>query len=399
MGNIKYIFLVIRSLLVNLLKSKYKWMLFLYLIWLYRVEFVAADNGGLAKGAQVVTIGGMLLLVMRYKRGIINYVYNRTNVATQSLVILYTYALISTLWAFIPSFAFFLSLQNLVIICILVWLFLYQRSFKKMEQAFLIGGTSILLLESILCRIINGMDLFVHHLVTGSTSALLLSYCIAEIFNKAMVEKERERLLKGIATICVIILITSTSSGANASALFGFGVACLFSRKWVYAVMLLFVSVILYVYPEAMDYIMGMIMNGKSQETVRTANGRQYLWEILLKLAAQRPVLGWGYACIERAVTQQGFLAMDAHNNYLGIYGSLGIVGCVLFGYHLLVQTVHAYKNRARPGYLGLLCATCCAILNGYSYGFLSGKACSITVVYFMLVVLSFTYSRALRYE
>ena len=35
----------------------------------------------------------------------------------------------------------------------------------------------------------------------------------------------------------------------------------------------------------------------------------------------------------------------------------------------------------------------------GYSYGFLSGKACSMTIIYFAAVVMMFTLSRISRYE
>ena len=90
-------------------------------------------------------------------------------------------------------------------------------------------------------------------------------------------------------------------------------------------------------------------------------------------------------------------MASDAHNNYLGIYGSLGIIGCAFLGLQFLSTMLYSFKRRMKCGYLGIFAATCCAILNGYSYGFLSGKACSITVIY--LVVLSFTYSRVNYYD
>lgn len=41
------------------LKSKYRWLLILFILWLYRVDFISADGGGLAKTLQVVTLFGM----------------------------------------------------------------------------------------------------------------------------------------------------------------------------------------------------------------------------------------------------------------------------------------------------------------------------------------------------
>ena len=51
-------------------------------------------------------------------------------------------------------------------------------------------------------------------------------------------------------------------------------------------------------------------------------------------------------------------------------------------------------KYRMKAGYIGLISAFACAMLNGYSYGFLSGKACSITIIYMSLIVLTFFYSK-----
>jgi hypothetical protein len=112
------------------IRGKYKWLLILFFLWLYRVDFVAADGGGLAKALQVVTIFGMLMIVQSNRRSIINYTYTKTNGAVKSLVVLYTYALISTLWALIPTFAFFLSFQNLVLLFLLVWMFTRIDNFK-----------------------------------------------------------------------------------------------------------------------------------------------------------------------------------------------------------------------------------------------------------------------------
>lgn len=132
---------------------------------------------------------------------------------------------------------------------------------------------------------------------------------------------------------------------------------------------------------------------------IESATGRTELWETMMDLADQKPLFGWGFACIERAATAFGDKASpDAHNNYIGIYGSLGYVGIILLIYHYCTNVIYLLKRRSRIGCLGLLAAASCSMLNGYSYGFLSGKACSITVIYFMIVVLSFYYTRVKYY-
>lgn len=390
---IGYLKSLFQSLAV-VLHSKYKWLLILFVLWLYRVDFISADGGGLAKGLQVITIFGLLYLVLSNKKSIVSYAYNRTNLPVQSVLWLYTYAVISTLWALIPTFAFFLSFQNVVLIFVLLWVISLARDFIQMEKFLLIFSVLVTLFEVVCIRILNSPTLFIHYLSGGSAAAICIAYSVGELLANHRLNKERKKLLKNTLLISLFILVTSTSSGANASAVFGFIVALFLSGKFLYALLLLCFGLFLYLNPHLIETLILMVMPGKTLDSLQSSSGRTALWDILYELAAQKPLFGWGYACIERAVTQTGFMASDAHNNYLGIYGSLGIVGCIFLAIQMLSSVVYALQRRMRPGYVGLTCAFCCAILNGYSYGFLSGKACSITVIYFCLVILTFTYSK-----
>lgn len=390
---IGYLKSLFQSLAV-VLHSKYKWLLILFVLWLYRVDFISADGGGLAKGLQVITIFGLLYLVLSNKKSIVNYAYNRTNLPVQSVLWLYTYAVISTLWALIPTFAFFLSFQNVVLIFVLLWVISLARDFIQMEKFLLIFSVLVTLFEVVCIRILNSPTLFIHYLSGGSAAAICIAYSVGELLANHRLNKERKKILKNTLLISLFILVTSTSSGANASAVFGFIVALFLSGKFLYALLLLCFGLFLYLNPHLIETLILMMMPGKTLDSLQSSSGRAALWDILYELAAQKPLFGWGYACIERAVTQTGFMASDAHNNYLGIYGSLGIVGCIFLAIQMLSSVVYTLQRRMRPGYVGLTCAFCCAILNGYSYGFLSGKACSITVIYFCLVILTFTYSK-----
>lgn len=390
---IGYLKSLFQSLAV-VLHSKYKWLLILFVLWLYRVDFISADGGGLAKGLQVITIFGLLYLVLSNKKSIVSYAYNRTNLPVQSVLWLYTYAVISTLWALIPTFAFFLSFQNVVLIFVLLWVISLARDFIQMEKFLLIFSVLVTLFEVVCIRILNSPTLFIHYLSGGSAAAICIAYSVGELLANHRLNKERKKLLKNTLLISLFILVTSTSSGANASAVFGFIVALFLSGKILYALLLLCFGLFLYFNPHLIETLILMMMPGKTLDSLQSSSGRAALWDILYELAAQKPLFGWGYACIERAVTQTGFMASDAHNNYLGIYGSLGIVGCIFLAIQMLSSVVYALQRRMHPGYVGLTCAFCCAILNGYSYGFLSGKACSITVIYFCLVILTFTYSK-----
>ena len=101
-------------------------------------------------------------------------------------------------------------------------------------------------------------------------------------------------------------------------------------------------------------------------------------------------MFGWGFACAERVVSVKGtVLSPDAHNNYIGFYGSLGYAGCVLAALHFVTSLFSFFKNSAMV----------VALVNGYSYGFLSGKACVITIAYFAIIVAGYHFKRAQRLE
>ena len=191
-------------------------------------------------------------------------------------------------------------------------------------------------------------------------------------------------------------MVTSTSSGANAAAIFGFALACLFGGKVLWAALIMAGALFLLLNQDMITEIILTLNPGKTLEMIESGNGRETIWAALMENAKQRPILGWGFACIERTASNvlQDQILSDAHNNYIGMYGSLGIVGLTLFVFHLIASAFTAFKNKVKPGYLGVFAAIAAAAVNSYSYGFLSGKGCSITVVYFALIVLTYYYRK-----
>lgn len=374
-------------------------LIILFFLWLYRIDFIVADSGGLAKGLQVVTLFGMLVYLIIKKSNIFILGLHNSNMAIKSLIIIYTLALISTLWAYIPSFSFFLSLQNLVMIFLIIYLFSINKSFKKKERCFVLGLSSIILFEAITTRVITPSGLFVHFLSAGSTAALLLSYSFAELINNKVNDKERVMYLKGSIVISTIVLITSTSSGANASAVFGLAVALFFSRHKVYAIIMVLIGILLYLNQHFIEDILLFLMPGKTMESIESGTGRINIWNEIYELAAQKPWLGWGFACIERVLSKFGQTVVDAHNNFIGFYGSLGIVGLSIYIYHCISAFIFMFKRKFRIGFSGLFAALCCVTLNGYSYGFLSGKTCSITIGYIAIIILAYSYSKCYKYS
>ena len=374
-------------------KSKFKYMLLLFALWLYRIDFMPDTGGGMAKVVQIVALVGLFYMMKKYRSGIVGYSFARTNLAAKSCLWLYVYGVISTLWAFMPSMAFFMAFQNVVMLMLMVWYFSMFRDFRSMERGFIVFTLSMVLFESICSRIWNP-SLMIHFLGGASSSALCFVYSSSE-WMRAQDEK-RKHFLKYAMILSFVLMVTSTSSGANASALFGFALACLFAGKVLWAALIMGGTLFLLLNQDMITEIILTLNPGKTMEMIESGNGRETIWAALMENAKQRPILGWGFACIERTASDvlPGQILSDAHNNYIGMYGSLGIVGLTLFVFHLIVSAFTAFKNKVKPGYLGVFAAIAAAAVNSYSYGFLSGKGCSITVVYFALIVLTYYYRK-----
>ena len=384
-----------------ILKSKYKWVILLFFLWSYRVGYMPNSEGGLPRVLQIGCLAGMTLLFCQYRPGILGFTLNRTNAPVKSIYILYLYATLSALWSIMPMFSAYLALQNIVLLCGLTWLYTSGRTFVGVERSFLFFTLSIILFDAVCRRVfIENGAIFTHHLTNGSTSAMLVSYCVAELWGMKRKDVVRRQLLRGMLILGLVFLVTSTSSGANASTVFGIAVAAFLSGKTLLYLTLFSGAGFLYLFQDKIDTLILLIMPGKTREIVESATGRAALWDIMMELAAQKPIFGWGYACIERAATLTGRIeSPDAHNNYLGLYGSLGYVGSAIAYISFAITLVNSWKRKLRPGFKGIIATFCCALLNGYSYGYLTGKACNITVVFFSLVVLTYCYSRVTIYD
>lgn len=351
---------------------------------------MTSDTGGMAKALQVFSIFGLFLFTLKSKSNFINFTLRKFNPALKSILWLYLFAVISTLWAYSPTFAFFLSFQNIVLIFVLFYIFSRLSDFKSMEKAFVFIAMFCLLFEAILIRIIYSPNFFVHCLPAGSTAAACISYCIGELLTIRKTDKQRKDFLKGAIVLSAIVLITSTSSGANISAVIGISIALFISGKAIYASPLLLAALFIYFNPSLYEPILLFLMPGKTMEIIEIGNGRETIWNAIIAVTMKQPMYGWGFACGERVAGDSiNWNLSDAHNNYLGLFGGLGFIGVGLFIIHQIITTTFLFFKRYRIGHTGLFCAFCCASINGYSYGYMSGKACSITVTYFAILVFS----------
>ena len=126
-------------------------------------------------------------------------------------------------------------------------------------------------------------------------------------------------------------MFTSTSGGANASAALGIAIAFVVSGKIVWGLIIAIVGALLMLNDALFDKIFVMLMQGKSERDIQSATGRTAIWEAMMPLANEKPLWGWGYAAMERLMTDRNIMRLtDVHSNFYGAYGGTGIIGLVL---------------------------------------------------------------------
>lgn len=394
----KSIFVLLKEIwkgCVALLKSKYKWMLVFFVIWVYRVSCMPAGAGGLAQGLQILTTFGLLFLAIRANSKSVSSALFHAKMPNTTMTGYLLLALVSTLWSYKPMLSFFMSLEKLVFMIALFAVFSKFKTFQNAERTFVYLMVGMLVFNGIATRVMGYQGWIGHDLQQGSCAAMCFSYCCGEYLAKKTKDRARYKMLMASMLISVFFLAISTSGGANASAALGFGVALLVCGKFVWGILLLAFGGALYVFKDLAGDIFSFLMAGKSEDDIKSSTGRTAIWEVVDELGAEKPYLGWGYAAMERYITDIGIMPLtDLHSNYYGSYGSTGIVGLGLLIIHHVCAMLYTFGKRLKPGYVGLLSAISCGTLNGYSYGFLSGKTAIITVVYLAVLMMAFIYSR-----
>ena len=377
------------------LKSRYKWLFIFFVLWVYRVSCMPADGGGIARGLQIVTTFGMLFLAIRMRKNSISSALFKSQIPNQTMTWYLLLALLSTLWSYVPMLSFFMAFEKLAFMVVLFAVFSQFHTFENAERMFVYMMVGMLVFNGIATRVAGYQAWIGHDLQQGSCAAMCFSYCCGEWLAKKTMDKNRYRMLKGAMLISVFFLVISTSGGANASAALGFGVALLVCGKFVWGMLLLLMGGAIYFFKDLGEDMFKFLMAGKSEGDIKSSTGRTAIWEIVDELGAQKPYFGWGYAAMERYITDKGPMPLtDLHSNYYGSYGSTGLVGLALLIIHHVSAILYTFGKRLKPGYVGLLSAICCGTLNGYSYGFLSGKTAIITIVYFAVLMMAFIYTK-----
>ena len=377
-----------------LIQSPARWMLLMYVLWVYRVSCMPAVAGGFAQILQIGTLVGMLYFAYTWNTKCVSMGLFRTGGAVLTFVFYLLLGVLSTVWSYKPDFTLFMSIEKLAFLAIFFSLLTIPQTFLATEKFFVFLMLGTLTFNWFAPRLAGYQNLLMaHDLQEGSCAAMCLSYCFGELLSRKVVTERRLAMLRWVAILSIFFMFTSTSGGANASAAFGVAIAFVVSGKMAWAFAFALGGSLLLLNDTLFDRIFDALMQGKSDRDVQTATGRTAIWDALMPLANEKPMLGWGYAAIERLMTDSGIMRLtDTHSNFYGSYGGMGIIGLILLILHHVTSAIVSIRRLMKPGFAGILCALACATMNGYSYGFLAGKTAIITVFYAAFVMLTFVY-------
>jgi len=387
----------------------YKIAYVLLLVFIMRILFLrrGMDQPGLnifvVIQLSAVTMS-FIIAIMQNDVPIIKTMQNKAIVLGLSL---YALGMFSIFWSVIPFLSFSFAMQNFFFIVILFYLIGSNRDFFETEKC-LLALLALLAFFALLSKAVSrgsmpslAYFLNLHDLNAGAIGGALLSYCLSERLNvhsdiypwqenlQPQVYRYRTKLLSAGCIFGLITLLVATSSGSNVSVLVAL-LAFIFVRRNIFLFFVLTILLLtLNAFPNLIWIAVDSIFPGKSMSNIESFGSRTMLWEQILALFSEKPILGWGYGTVERL---GGLYADDSHNSSLGILGGLGLFGGTIFILFIVTLLYRLYRKSRQVGYTGLFCATVCLAANSNTIGFLSGKTSVMTIAFFAFLSCSYWY-------
>jgi O-antigen ligase len=142
------------------------------------------------------------------------------------------------------------------------------------------------------------------------------------------------------------------------------------------------------------ESLMRMLSRSGDAQEIATGTSRTHIWAVVKMLIAEKPVLGWGYGSSVFIMPQyarfMGHAAPHAHNMFLQLWLTTGLVGMVGFTVALTSRFAIALRNREAFTVVLLLFV----VLNGLSESSAFGGVANITTVALCFAATSFTRGR-----
>lgn len=369
--------------------QKNKRILLLLFLWLFRLCFLTQGNrGGVAINKyviiQIITI--MLLTLELYRSRFFPLILWKYN-ATKHFAFLYIFGMISILWSVFPLMSFYFAFENLICMTALMYLFLKCEDSYQLEKLFIY--VIIIIISMFLVKNLLHFRTF-HSVSYSSIAAMLTMYCLPELYFRYHQPRNMNILKTGLA-FGIIILIITTSGGAIFSTFLSLLTFLFLTQKKSLRICLILGACaigLLLVFGHQQE-MLAVLFPNKSTQSIMTAHGRTVVWEMINDKVAMKPLLGWGYAAVERILP---IYCIDAHNSIVGIRGSLGNIGCIYLIFSMFYILLYLFLKRKTFGYNGIFFAVICAFINSNTYNFLGAKAGPCPLTFQSLLVLGAAY-------
>ncbi|MCB0067302.1 MAG: O-antigen ligase family protein, partial [Caldilineaceae bacterium] len=264
--------------------------------------------------------------------------------------------------------------QGLVLFVAAVVFFYQQMLRGNLERAALWMSMVLLLMNVVGHARVHMVGFNLESWHTNSYSAvaaMLAAYCLGELWSaRGKLDKRRRRLLKTCLVIALFFLVLGTSGGSNVAFALGVIGALLYSAKRklkAFAIPLIAVAVVVYlVIPE---FLVAVLLPGKTVESVETLTGRTRIWELYWDMFLANRILGVGFGVPERVAS---LYTTNTHNIVIGIAAALGMFGLTFFLLYLFSLAKRLLGMHSKVGYAGVACAIGVGLVNGMTVGFLT---------------------------
>ena len=370
--------------------SENKSILFLFLLWMFRLLFLQQGNeGGVVINKFVVVqlfaeLGIFFALLARR----FNFCLILGTAPIGWFTILYLLGMASIAWGILPLMSCYFAFQNIIMLAALFYLASRTKDFFQLERFYVFANLFVLLVFLLRCVFFGGFNF--HSVAYSTVAGFLLVYCVAE-YDKSTRPPENVRMLGRGIFWGILGLILTTSSGAMVSVAVAFLVLAMFAKHpGLKALAFLCICAVLIGYfSGASDWVFQVLFPGKSMWSIQTAHGRTVLWSMILERAAERPWLGWGFASVERTLP---LYTINAHNAVIGTLGSQGYVGCGILILAMLTMFFFIWGKVGGLGFRGLFAACVCGFVNSNTSNFIATKAGLQSLAFQMIIILASVY-------
>jgi len=286
-------------------------------------------------------------------------------------IMFYLFGILSIFWSDNPSYSGYRALEYLILSIALMYVILNSADENTAERNVLLMSWAVLACEVLSKSSI--LNLFsvsgIRSNTFGACAVMIACYSWGKLLSENQ-ERKKTLIINGIMSTFLVLYSLSLASWW--ALLIGMAFASIFSRQKMLFLMLSCLLITSFAYLDQ-DIIDQFIYREKLGMTFDEAlTGRKMLWEDYWFSFQEKPLLGFGYAMMSRAVGQ--IYTTNTHNFIFAIAGGVGVIGFVIFlGYFLKLVGEFITNLRFKVmSAVGLFAAIIAGFVNGMSLSFIS---------------------------